>query len=47
MTKTTIQLEQTTKQGLNKLGRRGESYDDIINRLIFKKERTKTKEVAQ
>jgi len=35
--KTTIQLDVTTRDKLNNMGKRGESYDDIINRLLSKK----------
>ena len=32
--KTTILIFKTTRKKLNDLGKRGETYDDIINRLI-------------
>jgi len=41
MTKTTIQLEEATRDKLSSLGRKGESYDDIINRVVFKIQKTK------
>jgi hypothetical protein len=34
MTKTTIQIDVTTRDKLNAIGKRGESYDEIIKRLI-------------
>ena len=33
---TTIRVKESTKIKLNKIGERGESFDDIINRLISK-----------
>ena len=36
MTKTTIQLEPATRDKLASLGKKGETYDDIINRVVFK-----------
>jgi len=43
MVKTTIQVEEETRQLLFDLGKKGESYDDIIRRLVPKKQK---KEVA-
>ena len=37
MSKTTIQIDEKTRDNLRKLGIKGETYDDIINRLISKK----------
>lgn len=34
MTKTTIQIDMKTKDKLNTIGKRGETYDQIINRLM-------------
>jgi hypothetical protein len=31
---TTIQIKSTTKRRLQKLGRKGDTYDDIVRRLI-------------
>lgn len=31
--RTTIQVKKTTRKRLKELGKKGESYDDIINRL--------------
>jgi len=36
--KTTIQVAKTTKELLIKLGKKGETYDDIILRIITGKE---------
>jgi hypothetical protein len=41
MTKTTIQVEKATRDRLWKLGERGETYDDIINRIVFKQIKAK------
>jgi predicted CopG family antitoxin len=37
MSKTTIILEKATRERLRQLGIKGQSYDDVINRLIDKK----------
>lgn len=37
MAKTTIQIEEQTRNKLRDLGKKGETYDDIINRLIGSK----------
>lgn len=37
MGKTTIQIDEITREKLRNLGKKGETYDDIINRLISKK----------
>jgi hypothetical protein len=34
MGKTTIQLEEETREALHELGSKGESYDAIIKRLL-------------
>jgi len=34
MVKTTIQIEETTREQLHDLGSKGESYDKIIKRLL-------------
>jgi len=34
MAKTTIIVSTETRERLRRLGRKGETYDDIINRLI-------------
>ena len=34
MPKTTIQIETSTRDKLNAIGKRGETYDEIINRLL-------------
>lgn len=34
MTKTTIQIDIKTREKLNTIGKRGETYDEIINRLM-------------
>ena len=34
MAKTTIQLEEETREKLSGLGKKGESYDKIIQRLM-------------
>jgi predicted CopG family antitoxin len=41
MGKTTIQIEEETRELLFDMGKKGESYDDIIRRLIKKKEPAK------
>jgi len=41
MTKTTIQLEPATRDKLASLGKKGETYDDIINRVVFKIQKTR------
>jgi hypothetical protein len=35
METTTIRLKNTTKKLLDKLGKKGESYDEILNKLII------------
>lgn len=35
METTTIRLKNTTKKLLDKLGSKGESYDEILNKLII------------
>ena len=45
MVKTTIQIEEETRQLLHDLGRKGESYDDVIRRILPLKSKQK-KEVA-
>ena len=37
MSKTTIQIDEETRDKLRDLGKKGETYDDIINRLIGSK----------
>jgi predicted CopG family antitoxin len=37
MTKTTIQIDEKTRDKLRDLGKKGETYDEIINRLIGSK----------
>lgn len=37
MNRTTIQIDVTTREKLSRLGKHGESYDDIINRLLAAK----------
>ncbi len=37
MAKTTIQVDEETREKLRNLGKKGETYDHIINRLISKK----------
>lgn len=32
--KTTVQVTQKTKNKLNEIGKKGETYDEIINKLI-------------
>ena len=34
MAKTTIQIEQETRKMLLRLGKKGETYDDIIRKLM-------------
>lgn len=34
MSETTIAVKKKTRERLKKIGRKGETYDDIINRLI-------------
>lgn len=34
MVDTTIKLSQETKERLNNLGRKGDSYDEIVSKLI-------------
>jgi len=34
MPKTTIAIEKSTRDKLNAIGKRGETYDEIINRLL-------------
>jgi hypothetical protein len=34
LAKTTIQVEEETREKLKNIGKKGESYDDIINRLL-------------
>jgi len=41
MEETTIQISKATREKLSKLGRKGESYDDVINRVIFGKKGNK------
>lgn len=36
MSETTIVVKKETRDRLKKIGKKGESYDDIINRLIDK-----------
>ncbi len=36
MVKTTISIEEETRDRLKKLGTKGETYDEILNRLIDK-----------
>jgi hypothetical protein len=31
---TTIQIDRKTKEILNKVGRKGETYDDVIKRIL-------------
>ena len=37
MAKTTIQIDKSTRDKLNAIGKRGETYDQIINRLLGSK----------
>jgi len=34
MSKTTIQIEKSTRKELSNLGKHSESYDEILNRLM-------------
>jgi hypothetical protein len=36
---TTIQIRKTTRDKLKELGKKGETYDDIVNALLSAKER--------
>jgi predicted CopG family antitoxin len=36
---TTIQLKKKTRERLKKEGDKGESYDDVINRILDEKEK--------
>lgn len=39
MQKTTISIEMITRDRLKDIGKKGESYDEIINRLIDESEK--------
>lgn len=41
MSKTTIQIKKETKQQLRQFGRKGETYDDVIHKLMEIAKRTK------
>lgn len=43
MVKTTIQLEESTRNLLRDMGKKSESYDDIILKLVEKAERATEK----
>jgi hypothetical protein len=38
---TMIRIAKATRDKLNRLGERGETYDDIINRVVFKQIKAK------
>lgn len=38
---TTLNVQKTTRDKLNELGKKGETYDSVILRLIHKAERKK------
>jgi len=35
---TTIQVKTETKEKLKEIGKKGESYDDVINRILEKRD---------
>jgi hypothetical protein len=37
MSKSTILIESITREKLKQIGRKGETYDDLINQLLQKK----------
>jgi DNA replicative helicase MCM subunit Mcm2 (Cdc46/Mcm family) len=39
--KTTIQITKVTRDKLKNLGKKGDTYDEIINSLIQQKQKTK------
>ena len=43
MSKTTIILERSTRESLRHIGRKDQTYDDLINELIALKESSKEK----
>jgi len=43
---TAVRLKQTTKERLSKIGSKGETYDDIIIRLLEEHERDKQRSIV-
>ena len=39
MSKSTILIESITREKLKQIGRKGESYDDLINQLLLQKKK--------
>ena len=46
MEETTIQIKKETREKIFNLGKKGESYDDIINRVMFGAKKKTNKEAA-